>query len=152
MDRKLQLENLKKKNQISNVCKEWKNNRVDISFENFIDISKTMDIQEAILKRMDIMDKEKETIIYPLNKDFIPKYTKLLNKRIKSDCLYFFFHRDSTQIGAIQLLGKNILDNFDFMLDESELRGGCSLFLSTIDCSMGCCIWLTEYDGRIYSW
>ena len=152
MDKRNQLENLKIKNKKSIVCKEWNNHGIEISFDNFINVSKTLGIQDMILAKLDYMDKEMKTIIYPLNKEFISEYIKILNKIIKRDCLYVYYQKESTKIGAIQLSGKDILDNIYFLMDESELQEGCSFFLTTKDCTMGCCIWLTEYDRRIYVW
>ena len=39
------------------MCKEWNNHGIDISFDNFINVSKTLGIQDMILAKLDYMDK-----------------------------------------------------------------------------------------------
>ena len=57
------LDEVKRKNKILQVCKEWVNNGIEISINDFYDIPTTLQLQEKIIAKLDELDTKKKYII-----------------------------------------------------------------------------------------
>ncbi len=154
MDKKKRIQELKRKNEITNLCKVWMNNDISISMNNFLEISQTLQIQSKILDKLDEMDRNNTSIIYQKQEiDIISAFTKELINNIDNSKEYVFFVRGATKIGAIVLSGNIIMEKCEFIIKESEIfNNGCSIFFSSLNAESGICLWKGEYDNRIYVW
>ncbi|MDE6016768.1 MAG: hypothetical protein K2H41_13950 [Acetatifactor sp.] len=154
MDRKKRIEELRRKNTITNLCKTWINNGINISIENFLGIEETLSLQNKILSKIDEMNCQNACNIYGRDEmNIVSVYIKELENNICSREDYVFFARESTEIGGIILQGNVIIEKKEFIVKESELSfTNCCIFLSSLNAEKGICLWRGEYDIRIYIW
>ena len=154
MDNKKRIQALKRKNQITNLCKEWMNFDVVITMENFLEIEETLLLQGKILRKLDEMDSNKTSIIYQGNeKDLISAFEEMLINNVNNDEKYVFFVKGVTKIGGLILSGKIIIEKYQFIIKESEIfNNGCNIFFCSLNGENGVCLWKGEYDIRIYVW
>lgn len=154
MDNKKRIQELRRKNQITNLCKEWLNFDVLITMADFLDVEETLLLQSDILDKLDEMDRNNTSIIYQGNEqDAMSAFKELLIKTVKNDEKYVFFVKGATKIGGLILKGKTVSENYQFIIKESEIfHNGCSIFFSSINAEKGICLWRGEYDSRIYAW
>lgn len=154
MDKKKRIQELKRKNEITNLCKVWMNNDISISIDNFIGTQETLHLQKKILDKLDEMDSENTSIIYQKQAiDIVSAFTEELINNIDNSKKYVFFVRGVTKIGGLVLSGNVIVEKSEFIIKESEIfNNGCSIFFSTLNAESGICLWKGEYDNRIYVW
>ena len=154
MNNKKRIQELKRKNQITNLCKQWKDFDVLITMDNFFEIEETLLLQSKILRKLDEMDSNNTSIIYQGNeKDMISAFEEILINNIKNDEKYIFFVKGATKIGGLILSGKIIIEKYQFIIKESEVfNNGCSIFFCSLNAKSGVCLWKGEYDNRIYVW
>lgn len=154
MDKKKRIQELKRKNEITNLCKVWRNNDISISIDNFIGTQETLHLQKKILDKLDEMDRENTSIIYQEQAiDIVSAFTEELINNIDNSKKYVFFVRGVTEIGGLVLSGNVIVEKSEFIIKESEIfNNGCSIFFSTLNAENGICLWKGEYDKRIYVW
>jgi len=154
MDKKKRIQELKRKNEIINLCREWMNNDIKISMNNFLETQQTLHIQSKILDKLDEMDRDNTSIICQKQEiDIISVFTKEIINNIDNSKEYVFFVRGATKIGGIVLSGNIIVEKCEFIIKESEFfNNGCSIFFSFLNVESGICLWKGEYDNRIYVW
>lgn len=154
MNNKKRIQELKRKNQITNLCKEWMNFDVLITIDNFLNIEETLLLQSKILGKLDEMDSNNISITYQRNeKDMISTFEEILINNIRNDEKYVFFVKGVTKIGGLILSGKIIIEKYQFIIKESEIfNNGCSIFFCSLNAESGVCLWKGEYDNRIYVW
>lgn len=154
MDKKKRIQELKRKNEIINLCREWMNNDITISMNNFLETQQTLHIQSKILEKLDEMDSDNTSIICQKQGiDIISVFTKEIINNIDNSKEYVFFVRGATKIGGIVLSGNIIVEKCEFIIKESEFfNNGCSIFFSFLNVESGICLWKGEYDNRIYVW
>lgn len=152
MDNKTRMLEIKRKNAITNMCKEWSEHNIDISIDNYLGVHQTLQLQEYIITKLDELDKNNKSILCS-ESDIISEFAKYLDKYIHKEREYIFFEAGSTKIGALQLKGEKIVKKRDFIIQKSEVfNGGCSIFFCSNNVDNGICLWRGEYDGRIYIW
>lgn len=152
MDNKERILELKRKNAITNMCKEWREHSIDISIDDYLDVHQTLQLQEYIITELDELDKNNKSILCN-ESDIISEFIKYLNMNIRKECKYIFFEAGATKIGALQLKGEEILEKRDFIIQKSEIfNGGCSIFFCSNSMENGICLWRGEHDNRIYIW
>lgn len=154
MDRKKRIQELKRKNEITNLCGVWRNNDITISMDNFLKIQETIHLQSKILNKLDKMDSDNTSIIYQEQEiNIISAFTEELINNIDNNKKYAFFVRGATEIGGLVLSGNIIIEKSEFIIKESEIfNNGCSIFFSSLNAESGVCLWKGEYDNRIYVW
>lgn len=154
MDKLIRLQELRRKNQITNLCKEWMENGIYVSVDNFIGLEETLVIQDKIIAKLDEIDRKETSVVIPREENlWFVKYEEILIENILSNEEYIFFTRDALKIGGLCLKGEIILEKMDFIINESEMHNfGCSVFLCTKNAQKGFCLWKSEYDYRIYIW
>lgn len=154
MDRKERIKGLKRKNSISNLCKTWEEEGIVVTYNDFLDVEETLNIQKIIINKMDELDNNNLSEIYQKSeRDIIDIYTKKLLISIKDDCEYVFFVRDPSEYGCIKLKGEILKKNIGFIILESEFYyNSCSIFCYSQKNECGICLWSGEYDYRIYVW
>lgn len=154
MNNKKRIQELKRKNQITNLCKEWINFDVLITIDNFLEIEETLLLQSKILGKLDEMDSNNTSIIYQGNeKDVLFAFEEMLINNIRNEEKYVFFVKGVTKIGGLILSGKIIIEKYQFIIKESEIfNNGCSIFFCSLNSESGVCLWKGEYDNRIYVW
>lgn len=155
MDRKKRIEELRRKNVITNLCNTWIDNGINISIENFLGIEETQSLQNKILSKIDEMNFQDASNIYALDEmNIVSVYIKELVNNIDSRKDYVFFAREATKIGGIILQGNVLIEKKEFIVKESELffNRGCCIFLCSLNAERGICLWKGEYDIRIYIW
>lgn len=146
------LDEVKRKNKILQVCKEWVNNGIEISINDFYGIPTTLQLQEKIIAKLDELDTQKKYIICK-NREEIETFLNYTNKVICKSMKYAFFMADATKLGALKLQGNIIFNNIEYVISKSEiLNGGCSIFLCSCSLENGICLWRGEYDSRVYFW
>lgn len=149
---KAKLVEAKRRNGIIQKCKEWENNGIKISLEDFYDIHTTFRLQEDILAKLDEVDLQKKSIICR-HEDAIVMFTNYASKLISKSIEYVFFEANSTELGALKLQGNIISNNLGYVISKSEFfDDGCSIFICTEGLENGVCLWRGEYDSRIYCW
>ena len=89
------LDEVKRKNKILQVCKEWVNNGIEISINDFYDIPTTLQLQEKIIAKLDELDTQKKYIICK-NREEIETFLNYTNKVICKSMKYAFFMADAT--------------------------------------------------------
>lgn len=152
MDYKIRMLELKRKNAIVNMCKEWRGYSIDISMDDYLEVCQTLQIQKRIIDELDKLDRKNKSIICS-EEDVILKYINYLQKNIYKEREYIFFEAGAIKIGALRLKGEDILEKSDFLIRKSEImNGGCSIFICSNDVDNGICVWRGEYDSRIYIW
>lgn len=121
---------------------------------DFLEIQETLLLQNKVLKKLDEMDNNNTSIIYQGNeKNMISVFEKTLIDYIKNDEKYVFFVKEVTKIGGLVLNGKTIIENYQFIIKESEIfNKGCSIFFCSLNAERGVCLWKGEYDSRFYVW
>ena len=140
---KARLDEVKRRNKILQACKEWENNGIKISINDFYDLHTTLQLQEKIIAKY-IICKNKEEI-----EDFLNYTNKVICKSMK----YAFFVANATKLGALKLQGNIISNNIEYVISKSEfLNGGCSIFICSCGLENGVCLWRGEYDSRVYFW
>ena len=128
---KARLDEVKRRNKILQACKEWENNGIKISINDFYDLHTTLQLQEKIIAKLGIFKK------------------KVICKSMK----YAFFVANATKLGALKLQGNIISNNIEYVISKSEfLNGGCSIFICSCGLENGVCLWRGEYDSRVYFW
>lgn len=154
IDNKKRMQELRRKNQITNLCKEWMTFGVLITMDDFLEVDETLLLQSNIFKKLDEMDRNNTSIIYQGDaQGVMDAFKELLIKNLKNNGKYIFFVRGAAKIGALVLDGKTIKENHQFIVMESELfHNGCSIFFASINTEKGICLWKGEYDSRIYVW
>ena len=154
MDNKKRIQELKRKNQITNLCKEWANFDVIITMDDFLVVQDTLLLQDKILRKLDEMDNNKTSIIYQESENnMITAFEKTLIDYIKNNEKYVFFVKEVTKIGGLVLSGKTIIEKYQFIIRESEIYNkGCSIFFCSLNADQGVCLWKGEYDSRFYVW
>ncbi len=154
MDRKKRIQELKRKNKITNLCRIWMDNNITISMDNFLGIQQTLHLQSKILNKLDKMDSDNASIIYQKHeKNILSVFTEELINNIKNNKEYVFFVRGANEIGGIILSGNIIIEKCEFIIKESEIfNKGCSIFFTSLNAERGICLWEGEYDNRIYVW
>lgn len=154
MDKKENIQKLKRKNEITNLCKTWINNGIFISMDNFLEIQETLHLQSKILDRLDKMDMDDTSIIYQEQEiNIISVFKEKLVNNLDNNKEYIFFVRGATKIGGLVLKGNIIIEKSEFVIKESEIfNNGCSIFFSLLNAESGICLWKGEYDNRIYVW
>lgn len=154
MDKKRRIQELKRKNEITNLCRVWMNNDIIISMNNFLEIQETLHLQTKILNKLDEMDSNNISIIYQEQEiNIISTFTKELINNIDKNREYVFFVRGATKTGGLVLSGNIIIEKREFIIKESEIfNNGCSIFFSSLNAERGVCLWKGEYDNRIYVW
>lgn len=152
MDNKARMIELKRKNAITNMCKEWREHSIDISIDDYLDVYQTLQLQEGIIVELDKLDRNNKSLICS-ESNVVLEFMKYLKKKIHKECKYIFFEAGATKIGALKLSGKDILEKSDFVIQKSEFfDGGCSIFFCSYSMDNGICLWRGEYDSRIYVW
>lgn len=154
MDRKKRIQELKRKNEIINLCRVWMNNDITISMNNFLETQETLCLQSKILDKLDEMDSNNTSIIYREQEiNIISTFTEELINNIDNNKEYVFFVRGVTKLGGLVLSGNIIIEKREFIIKESEIfDNGCSIFFSSLNAESGVCLWRGEYDNRIYVW
>lgn len=154
MDRKKRIQELKRKNEIINLCRVWMNNDITISIDNFLKIQETLHLQSKILNKLNEIDSHNESIIYQEQEiNILSAFTEELINNIDNNKEYAFFVRGATKIGGLVLNGNVIIEKSEFIIKESEIfNNGCSIFFSLLNAESGVCLWKGEYDNRIYVW
>ncbi len=154
MDKKKRIQELKRKNEITNLCRVWMNNDISISMDNFLGTQETLHLQKRILDKLDEMDSDNTSIIYQEPEiNIISAFTEELINNIDNNKKYVFFVRGVTKIGGLVLRGNIIVEKSEFIIKESEIfNNGCSIFFSSLNAESGICLWKGEYDNRIYVW
>jgi len=154
MDRHKRIEVLRIKLLRKQLCQKWSFQGIIINDENFISAEKTLCLQKKLIDEMKNISNyviDKSDSVYDI--DIKKIFTKYLNEYIKVDQKYVFFEKEATRIGAMVLTGKVILDNEEFVYNESEYSDDCcTLFVFSEDLKNGCCLWETEYNYNIYKW
>jgi len=154
MDTKNRIAELRRKNEIANLCKVWLDNGILISIDNFLALQETMLLQKIILDKLDEIDSQNLCDVYDNQRtDIIVKFSAYIKEHININKEYVFFIKGVTKIGGLILDGKTVIENQEFILKESEFfNQGCSIFFCTRDGESGICLWRGEYDYRIYVW
>ena len=57
---KTRLVEAKRRNGILQICKEWRNNGIEIAIDDFYDIHATLQLQEKIIAKLDDLDTQKK--------------------------------------------------------------------------------------------
>ena len=87
---KTRLFEAKRRNGILQICKEWRNNGIEIAIDDFYDIHTTLQLQEKIIAKLDDLDTQKKYIVckktYEIE-DFLNYTSKVICKSMK----YVFF-------------------------------------------------------------
>ena len=149
---KAKLEEVKRRNQKLQTCKEWENNGIKISVDDFYDLHTTFQLQEEIIAKLDKLDNQKKYIICK-NKEELEEFLNYASKVICKSMKYVFFAANSTMLGALKLQGNVISGNIEYVISKSEfLNGGCSIFICSCDLENGVCLWRGEYDSKVYFW
>ena len=78
---KARLIEAKRRNGILQICKEWENNGIEISFDDFYDLHTTFRLQEEIIAKLDDLDVQKKYIICK-NTEEIEDFLKYTSKVI----------------------------------------------------------------------
>ena len=65
---KARLIEVKRRNGILQICKEWENNGIEISFDDFYDLYTTFRLQEEIIAKLDDLDVQKKYIIVKIQR------------------------------------------------------------------------------------
>ncbi len=153
MDRKKRVEELKRKNRIAVLCRRWNDYGIKISIDSFLSQRETIAIQKDIINMLDILDVHHKSMIYSKTENVLNKYKKELFHYIDDDERYVFFLKKSTDYGAVVINGNTLKENMDFIIGESEyFNNTCCIFCCTESVVSGICMWLGEYDNRIYVW
>lgn len=151
-DHKSRMIELKRKNTISNMSKEWKKESINIEINDFLEVQETLQLQDKILKKLEEMDAN-NTCIISQEDDFLAEFTQMLLSKINEEQIYAFFIGEANEIGALLLKGDVILEKYSYIIRKSELFNiGCSIFFCGINMESGICFWKGEYDNRIYIW
>ena len=149
---KARLIEAKRRNGILQICKEWENNGIEISFDDFYDLYTTFRLQEEIIAKLDDLDVQKKYIICK-NTEEIEDFLKYTSKVICKSKEHVLFIENSTKPGALKLQGNIISDNIEYVISKSEfLNGGCNIFICSCSLENGVCLWRGEYDSRVYIW
>lgn len=151
-DNKSRMIELKRKNTISNISKEWKKESINIEINDFLKVQETLHLQDDIMKKLEEMDAN-NTYIISQKDDFLTEFTQILLSKIDAERMYVFFSSEANEIGALMLKGDVILKKYSYIIKKSELFNmGCCIFFCCIDMECGICFWKGEYDNRIYIW
>ena len=75
---KARLDEVKRRNKILQACKEWENNGIKISINDFYDLHTTLQLQEKIIAKLDELDSQKKYIICK-NKEEIEDFLNYTN-------------------------------------------------------------------------
>ena len=151
-DNKSRMIELKRKNTISNISKEWKKASINIEINDFLSVQETLHLQDDIMRKLEEMDVN-HTYIISQNDDFITEFTQILLSKIDEGKKYVFFLGEANETGALMLKGDIILKEYSYIIKKSELYNvGCCIFFYCIDIESGICFWKGEYDNRIYIW
>ena len=143
---------LKRKNAISNMCKEWRKESINIEIDDFLKVQETLQLQNNIMRKLEEMDTN-NTFIISQAEDFIIEFYQILLSKIDKDQVYVFFVGQSNEIGALLLKGNVILEKYSYIIKYSELfYKGCNIFFCNLNMRNGICFWRGEYDKRIYIW
>lgn len=86
---KARLDEVKRRNKILQACKEWENNGIKISINDFYDLHTTLQLQEKIIAKLDELDSQKKYIICK-NKEEIEDFLNYTNKVICKSMKYAF--------------------------------------------------------------
>ena len=74
---KARLDEVKRRNKILQACKEWENNGIKISINDFYDLHTTLQLQEKIIAKLDDLDTQKKYFFCgKLNKVWSNKITR----------------------------------------------------------------------------
>ena len=103
-DYKSRIIELKRKNTISNMCKEWKKESINIEITDFLEVQETLQLQKKILKKLEEMDANNTCIICQED-DFLTQYIQILLSNINEEQIYIFFVGEANEIGALLLKG-----------------------------------------------
>ena len=142
---KARLDEVKRRNKILQACKEWENNGIKISINDFYDLHTTLQLQEKIIAKLDELDSQKKYIICK-NKEEIEDFLNYTNKVICKSMKYAFFVANATKLGALKLQGNIISNNIEYVISKSEfLNGGCSIFICSCGLENGVCLWRGEF-------
>lgn len=156
MDRHKRIEVLRIKLLRRQLCQKWSFQGIIINDKNFISVEKTLCLQKKIINKMEnmssyVINKPYSTYNYDIGIKRI--FTKYLNEYIKVGQQYVFYEKNATRIGAMILTGKVILNNEEFVYNESEYSDDCcALLIFSENLKNGCCLWETEYSFDIYKW
>ena len=116
---KARLDEVKRRNKILQACKEWENNGIKISINDFYDLHTTLQLQEKIIAKLDELDSQKKYIICK-NKEEIEDFLNYTNKVICKSMKYAFFVANATKLGALKLQGNIISNNIEYVISKSE--------------------------------
>lgn len=154
MDNKKRIEELKRKNKITNLCKIWIDKDILISILDFLEIQETLYLQRKILDKLEKMDIDNQSMVYSEQEtNIISIFTEKLINNIDNNKKYVFFIKGVNKIGGLVLSGKIIKENAGFIIGKSEIFDrGCNIFFSSLNAENGICLWEGEYDSRIYVW
>ncbi|MBE5920331.1 MAG: hypothetical protein E7272_10885 [Pseudobutyrivibrio ruminis] len=108
MSNQERLKELKRKNNNQSVCSKWNNNGLILSVEDFIDVEKTLKVQEIILKKLDDIDECEQSEIYNDEADVLIRYRAKVLSNINENDEYIFFEKDAVKNGAVKLKGSII--------------------------------------------
>lgn len=166
--REKKIQELKIKNKRNLLCKHV-NNGLGLDSQKFISIEDTERIKNMLYETMDIMDETQESIIIdnyyikecenaihykgPESKDY---YKKIIIDNISflnnfSELELLFWAEESSEIGAIEILSKDIIKNIEQLLEISELNSeGYHFTIIDKEIKRGLAIFSSEYDSRLY--
>ena len=116
---KARLDEVKRRNKILQACKEWENNGIKISINDFYDLHTTLQLQEKKIAKLDELDSQKKYIICK-NKEEIEDFLNYTNKVICKSMKYAFFVANATKLGALKLQGNIISNNIEYVISKSE--------------------------------
>lgn len=152
MDYKSRMIELKRRNTIINLKRQWEKESINIELTDFLEVQETLQLQDNIMNKLKEMDTNNICIINRED-DSLEEFTKVLLSRIDERQIYAFFVGEANEIGALLLKGDIILEKYRYIIMQSELfNEGCSIFFCQINMKSGICFWKGEYDNRIYIW
>lgn len=148
MDKRERLQELIKVNNRKNYCKELNNIIHDITVSDFLSTEETRKKLNIILERIEKSEFQK----MPLSYNTKELFKQHIHKICRED-KFIFFQYNSIMIGALTLYGFEIIENSDYIFEQSPVaKGWNDLIIVTMDMQVGFCIWKGEYDIRIYQW
>lgn len=143
---------LKRRNRRMHMCKRWHEIGKSLTLDDFIDIHQTYNLFAKIHDHLYEMDINRKSFACS-TEVAISEYCKYLRDYLKKEEDYVFFERESSELGALLLTGKRILEDVNFYIQESEMHSkSYIIIICSIDLTSGLCLWTGEYDTKIYVW
>lgn len=154
MDRKQRIQELRRKNKISQLIRKMKIIFNNLREEDFLTIDKANIIQKNVISIMNSMDEQEKSEKYPLDYNY-KKWIEDNLKKLKIEfCKEFIVYLDlNCETFAVFLNVDDIFNNIDYIISMTSIENnGSSLIIINDKLNTGLCLWRTEYEIMGYKW